>query len=509
MISIDLAHEHLALLGLNHEATEKDVKRAYAKYLKKIDQASQIKEFTELRASYEIALNFCKQKAQLPQVVLNQQDTDLDNESVEKKELFENESYTKPELLLPLQITVDETVNKALADLIEYAKQVRLRTPDECILELERITSSDEMQSLEAHNLFERALIHALAREWFSTVSAPMLVAASTVFGWNQQNYHVLLQCGESGRYIEKLLDELIQLNGDTTWLTLGRADKYWDERTLDAERIAFKKRFPALFEFSYPASIQDTWEKDKKSAPLLWRTFNWYLDSKKKHPFYYLLLNFLSIPLIIYLSISTISIIGKFQITKELSLCQKTYTSVSGNNWKSIMFNDLLQLQTCSKNHVPLNCADQNKLRNLLREAHMLGFSNYLMFDDNPYAFEMRPQSGLAYEAHSGTDCKFLLNFLKNSRWIEINDELAAKKIVQQVAACDRLRFSTAHQNQIIFLKQTTMWPIGESKVKGPLIDYKQLVESVTPDDEAPPFDRNISWPKCTPGPLKLSTPQ
>ena len=92
MISIDLAHEHLALLGLNHEATEKDVKRAYAKYLKKIDQASQIKEFTELRASYEIALNFCKQKAQLPQVVLDQQDTDLDNESVEKK----NYSRTNP-----------------------------------------------------------------------------------------------------------------------------------------------------------------------------------------------------------------------------------------------------------------------------------------------------------------------------------------------------------------------------------------------------------------------------
>ena len=61
-------------LGVDLSATEKDVKRAYAKRLKSIDQSAQADEFLQLRQDYEWALAYAKNNIQ--SVELNQQDTE-------------------------------------------------------------------------------------------------------------------------------------------------------------------------------------------------------------------------------------------------------------------------------------------------------------------------------------------------------------------------------------------------------------------------------------------------
>lgn len=482
-----ILHEHLALLGLDLQATEKDIKRAYAKRLKQIDQVSQSSEFSKLRAAYEDAINFCKSREQAPQAFWKKLDAPLNHEATQRQEDFAASQ------------TVMEAVEETIVSLINRTKSQSIPTPEFCISALRIALASNTLQSLIEREAFEVALVQALATQRFTNASAPMLIGASTVFAWQQQNHHILQQSADFGRYIEQLLDELALLNGSNAWMTLGRTERYWDARALDLERASFRKKCPSLFQFSYPSAVQDAWLSERASAPWVWKILNNYLDFREKYAITGALLQLLSIPFLIAITIWVVSMIGGQQAKSQATLCNQMYASIAKNGWQDLSMHDVVRLQTCAITEAPQTCYDQNQLKSLLTEIQLLGASSSFMFGITGYDLRIRTASGLSYELNDGTDCAVALDLLATSNWIGMGDEHAAKKLVRQAAACENRKLSASHRNQITFLKHTNLWPSYGTTHRKSLISYAELKTATPNIDETPShIERNTTWAQC-----------
>ena len=117
-------------LELNANATEKDVKRAYSKRLKSIDQATQTDEFLLLRQDYELALAYAKYNAQSDE--LNQQATEnISNNSNETNSSDPSKIMALVALDLAMCGLKFETETRSLSNNVQSENEQLLALVDE------------------------------------------------------------------------------------------------------------------------------------------------------------------------------------------------------------------------------------------------------------------------------------------------------------------------------------------------------------------------------------------
>lgn len=244
----------LERLALGLEAQARDIKRAYARELKLIDQEADLPGFQWLRECYEIGLRWAVYEAGrkeqdeggtqpppqpdvpppppqpvTPAVLRAEPDgfeaLDVLLPPPARVSLAKTEDplaaiapqAPQAQLAAPaedadqLSIAVFERFSSA------YAMLSRGRTIDDIGLwetELRRRLADDELINLEARTIFEARVAHLLAGDW-DAANAPLFSAAATVFEWAGDRRR-LGQFGNAGAYMHQVAEEARMFEAQT-----------------------------------------------------------------------------------------------------------------------------------------------------------------------------------------------------------------------------------------------------------------------------------------------------
>lgn len=188
-------------LGLMPDAEARDIRRAYARALKKIDQAADASGFQRLRDAYEATLQF----AQWREVHGAQDDAvAVDPPAPPSTPMLAQAPASASFATLP-QATPDQLADAvtaafhaaldALGDVSDLAFEAALRT---ALLD-------ERLFGIEARHGFEVRVAHMLTQSW-RPGQEDLLRAAVTVFDWSQALK--LAGLGHAGAAIDRAMDE-------------------------------------------------------------------------------------------------------------------------------------------------------------------------------------------------------------------------------------------------------------------------------------------------------------
>lgn len=226
----------LVRLGLDTEAGAKDIRRAYARELKKIDQESDPEAFQELRQAYDVALQwhahqeFARQEAVLDSVMAAAEPEPAPALAAAAPEPA-SESGTEPapslstaapepvsepaSLLAPaapetapddpyhladVAFTQFQTSAESLVLKNESRHQSRWREILQASLEHETLLN------LTARTIFEARIVHLLAAGW-KPGHETLFVVASEVLDWARDSRRIQ-QFGEAGAMVDRAIDQ-------------------------------------------------------------------------------------------------------------------------------------------------------------------------------------------------------------------------------------------------------------------------------------------------------------
>lgn len=191
------------MLGLNHDASTKEIKRAYAKCLKTINQQTQAAEFEKLRAEYEFALNFSKNGEDADFFYQNQNqeqeeaasDLQLDADN----ELDKAEEWTEPET--PFNNNLSNSTNASNFLLVEtpyalmdaFNQEILNTRHNHRLLKVSEVEelltiylAKDEFLNLESMEAFEYFLIDSLHKHIYGINNLIVLLCVKNLFNWDQ-----------------------------------------------------------------------------------------------------------------------------------------------------------------------------------------------------------------------------------------------------------------------------------------------------------------------------------
>jgi len=196
----------LIRLGLETSADAKDIRRAYARELKKIDQSADPAGFQDLREAYEIALRWHAhqqfaqaehtQEAEVPEIAQPDAAREIDPVS----EVASEPAHDNPYELADQAFVRFMSSVEVLAQSYESRHQSRWKAA------LEASLNEDTLLNLTARTIFEARIVHLLASGW-KPGHETLFVAACDVFNWTHDSRRIL-QFGESGAMLDRAIDE-------------------------------------------------------------------------------------------------------------------------------------------------------------------------------------------------------------------------------------------------------------------------------------------------------------
>lgn len=220
----------LIRLGLRPDADAKDIRRAYARELKKIDQAADPAGFQELREAYEVALQwhahqqFVQQQANEPQAEAAPVNTAgmLDAEAGAAPGAIDDSAHDIPSGAMPAeephsheqpQPEADDPYQLADQAFQKFASSMRMlvqrndaRHQSLWKTVLQRSLDDDRLLNLTARTIFEARIVHLLASGWHAGHET-LFVVACEVFEWERDNRRIQ-QFGEAGAMVNRAIDE-------------------------------------------------------------------------------------------------------------------------------------------------------------------------------------------------------------------------------------------------------------------------------------------------------------
>lgn len=207
---MDTTHDFLDLLGLDENARERDIRGAYARRLKRIDQAQDPDAFQRLRSAYETALDWAAWKAR-------EQDAGADAPAAAADPAPPARAGSPAAQEAPREAPPDEApspgalahaVFQRLADELPglAARPGGRDDPAPWKEALLRRLDDEELVNIDARITFEAYVATILAQGW-RPGHERLLVAAQDVFGWNVDR-RALLQFGQAGALLDQALVE-------------------------------------------------------------------------------------------------------------------------------------------------------------------------------------------------------------------------------------------------------------------------------------------------------------
>lgn len=188
-----LADRFLRDTGLPPDATPRDIRKAYARALKGIDQATEPQAFQQLRAAYEAAL------------------APPGQDQVAVAAGGQGGQALTEEVLPPLPEASMREAQEVAADVLAWLPAARWARHDDAERLLMAALADSRLLSLEARQAFEAALASQLAAGW-RRGHQHLFTAATEVFGWDRDPAR-LAGLGRAGRTLDAALQEMQALH--------------------------------------------------------------------------------------------------------------------------------------------------------------------------------------------------------------------------------------------------------------------------------------------------------
>lgn len=191
----------LAQLGLRPDADARGVRRAYAQQLKRIDQATQPREFQSLREAYELALHaITRQEAEQ---AARAQDAVPAPPPAEVERPAEPPAAPAPTVAPP-----QDSADLARAVFSAFAERANaaFRDEEDAAAALQDALADDRLLNLEARTLFELQVAHLLMSGW-QPGHEFLFDAACETFHWERDRRHLRV-FGELGAALDAAINE-------------------------------------------------------------------------------------------------------------------------------------------------------------------------------------------------------------------------------------------------------------------------------------------------------------
>lgn len=185
-------HPGLERLGLERDAEARDIRRAYARELKKIDQARDAAGFQQLRDAYEGALAFAQWQA-------DQGDPAPAPTPAPAPPVLPVLLQANPEEL------ADAAANDFCAALPQLARQHDEAAPAPWEAALQQALLDERLFNIDARHGFELRVAIVLVNGWRPGHEA-LLTAATAIFHWARGTQ--LAALGQAGLMLQRALDE-------------------------------------------------------------------------------------------------------------------------------------------------------------------------------------------------------------------------------------------------------------------------------------------------------------
>jgi hypothetical protein len=429
-------HFYYPLLELNRNASEKEIKRAYAQRLKSIDQAANPAAFTALRAEYERALHFAKNP---------QQESDFDwlnDEEIETPSEPENQNKQKEPVQTVSLSELSLSIQLFFSNFIELLKQKNFSVKN-VTDHINQYLQGETFVHLEAKMFFERDLIEHLAQGNFGDSSLKVLIAAKTYFNWNES-----YKFAHTNSAIERvlfLLDELDSIDQDSINsinFLLKKPNPTDSTTALDSyQKIASSN--PAFLTYCVSERQFELWKEAKKDRSYLQILFDYLEPHLKNIPinkklFFALIL--LAIFKIFILGTDSKKIQSEIEIANIQNLCDKAYSDAIENNWQGFKLKTIDELKECALIKQPVTCQDREKLLTVATIANQLDAPSNYSPGVEVEKYLIINTSGLMYELEDGANCQSINAFMTSAHWDLSVDEQALAKVAQRYLACNQL---------------------------------------------------------------------
>jgi len=539
---IFLSNNGLDRLRLDASATERDVKKAYARELKLIDPAAQPQVFAELRQAYEGALaqvRFTAQFAANPGVFGQPdgegagaapqfgEDGEKGNEQGDgdgKAEDAEGgtQGHRAPDAQ-PRPDTREEPrpTRAPQPDAAPSPAESRApapspragRLPFDSFAEtltfspsdlpaaqaaLRHWLAQDELMLMAAREAFELELMESLVSRRFGSRTAALFLAASQAFHWDSGRHSQLERMGPAGAYVSSLLYDMAVLDkaSQSRWLALTEAPDPKKALTLlkDGERM--ESLSPVLARLFFDDGHIQAWHRAKDHAPVLERGQKRAASLFKDSAMLRGALLLLIVPVVVGIMAAILSFAQEREAVRASGLCDGYFASAMSRNWKDVPISDIAQLNNCARGIPPLLCSDRAALLDVLGTARSLHGGRDFFYSIYGYGIQLNLSDGRRFGKGRAADCSAVLNFAVSAPWLAQGDEKAARQLVADVAQCAAAGDRTESPALLALLAQTDAWPAPSPGRAGKPIPLHSLISQ----PEAVPYAANPlkPWPQC-----------